>query len=241
VPALSSMKARVNKRVMEEAEEARVVELEESNAKSLAELEQSHLALAEVEAGRISLSVEHGKLEEECAGLRAAVDTLGQEKAKVVADHQAEITTAQKKFQGYCARHHKKLPELWVNMEKVVNEIGARCLPYLGKNSTIGEIVEWFDKKIRALPGAFFKANKSFLGYCLVGVLKMLYENANCGHVVGLETIMNSCDASILDVIPEVIVKLSGHIMKRWWTSHGLPYVTNAFRVVLEVRMFATC
>jgi hypothetical protein len=238
---LSFMKARVNKRVMVAAEEAHLVKHEESNAKLVAELEQTHLVLAEAEAGQNSLSMELGKLEEECAGLRAAVDTLGQQKVKAVADHQAENTTTQKKFQDYRVHRHKKLPDLRVNLEKAVNEIGVRCLSYPGKNTTIGEIVEWFDKEIRALPGAIFKANKSFFGYGLVGVLTMLYENAYCGHVAGLETIMNSCDASILDVIPEVIAKLSGHITKRWWTSHGLPYVTNAFRVVPEVRMFATC
>jgi hypothetical protein len=128
-----------------------------------------------------------------------------------------------------------------VNQEKAVNEIGMRCRPYPGKNSTIGEIVKWFDKEIQALSGAIFKANKNFLCYCLVGVLKMLYENTKCDHVAGLEAIMNSCDASIFDDIPEEIAKLSGCIVKRWWTSHGLPYVTDAFRIVPEVMMFATC
>jgi hypothetical protein len=46
--------------------------------------------------------------------------------------------------------------------------------------------------EIQALPGAILKANINFLCYCLVGVLKMLYENANCGHLEGLEAIMNS-------------------------------------------------
>jgi hypothetical protein len=61
----------------------------------------------------------------------------------------------------------------------------------------------------------------------------MLYENAKCGHVAGLEAIMNSCDASILDDIPEEIVKLSGRIVRRCWTSHGLSYVIDAFCIVL--------
>jgi hypothetical protein len=61
-----------------------------------------------------------------------------------------------------------------------------------GKKSAIGEIVERFDMEIQALPGAILKANINFLCYCLVGVLKMLYENANCGHLEGLEAIMNS-------------------------------------------------
>jgi hypothetical protein len=69
----------------------------------------------------------------------------------------------------------------------------------------------------------------------------MLYENARCSHLGGLEVIMNSCDASILDEIPDEIARLSMCIVKRWWASHGLPYMTNVFRIVLEVRIFATC
>jgi hypothetical protein len=36
------------------------------------------------------LFANHGKLEEECAGLRAAIETLRQEKAGDVAAHEAE-------------------------------------------------------------------------------------------------------------------------------------------------------
>jgi hypothetical protein len=49
-----------------------------------------------------------------------------------------------------------------------------------GKNSTIGKIVAWFNKEIHVLLGAIAKANKNFLVYCLVGVLKMLYGHAKC-------------------------------------------------------------
>jgi hypothetical protein len=75
---------------MEATQGARVAELEENNAKLLAELEQTRLALAEADAIRNSLSVNHEKLEEECVGLCAAIETLGQEKAKAVATREAE-------------------------------------------------------------------------------------------------------------------------------------------------------
>jgi hypothetical protein len=48
---------------------------------------------------------------------------------------------------------------------------------------------------------------------------------------------MNSCDASILDEVPDDIAKLSTRIIKRWWSSYGLPYVTEAFRIELAVRL----
>jgi hypothetical protein len=58
-------------------------------------------------------------------------------------------------------------------------------LPYPRKNSTIGEVVEWFDKEIQSLLGAIAKVNKNFLCYCIAGILRLLYENANCGHTRG--------------------------------------------------------
>jgi hypothetical protein len=119
--------------------------------------------------------------------------------------------------------------------------IGGWCLPYAGKGSTIDEIVEWFDKEIWALLGAITKANQNFLCYCLVGVLRMLYENADCDHLDWLEAIMNSYDASLLNGRPDEIAKLLGCIVRKWWSSHGLPYVMDIFCVVPEVRLFITC
>jgi hypothetical protein len=52
---------------------------------------------------------------------------------------------------------------------------------------------------------------------------------------------MSSCDASILDEIPDEIVKLTACIVKRWWASHGLPYVTDTFHVEPEVGIFVAC
>jgi hypothetical protein len=66
----------------------------------------------------------------------------------------------------------------------------------------------------------------------------MLYQNANCGHIEVLEAIMNSCDASILDDIPEDIGKFTGRIVWKLWALHGLPYVMDVFRIVPEVRIF---
>jgi hypothetical protein len=102
------------------------------------------------------------------------------------------------------------------------------------------EIIAWFEKEIQALPDVIVKANKNFLVYCLVGVLKMLQGHANWSHINGLGTIMNLCDASIQDEVLDDIAKLAARIVKRWWSSYGLPYVTEAFRVELEVRLLIT-
>jgi hypothetical protein len=86
-------------------------------------------------------------------------------------------------------------------------------------------VIGWFDEEIQALPTAVIKANKNFLCYCIAGVLRMLYENG-CSHVDELQTLMNSCNASILDDIPEEIGRLAGRIVWKWWATYGLPYVT---------------
>jgi hypothetical protein len=77
--------------------------------------------------------VDYGKLEVECVGLCTAVDMLGQEKAEAVAAHKAEITTIHTKFKDYHVHHRKKLHEFRTNLDKAVNEIGVKCLPYPGK------------------------------------------------------------------------------------------------------------
>jgi hypothetical protein len=99
------------------------------------------------------------------------------------------------------------------------------------------KIIAWFAKEIQALPDAIGKANKNFLVYCLIRVLKMLQEHARCSHVVGLETIMAACDASIFYGVPADVMRIAAHVVKKRWSSYGLPYVTDLFRIELEVRL----
>jgi hypothetical protein len=117
-----------------------------------------------------------------------------------------------------------------------MNEIGARCLPYSEKGSRISEIMVWFAEEIQTLPDAIGKANKNFFVYCLVSVLKMLQEHARCSHVAGPETFMTACDGSIIDEVPADVTKIAAHIVKKWWSSYGLPYFTELFCVEPEVR-----
>jgi hypothetical protein len=156
---------------------------------------------------------------------------------RVMADHETHVVVEQKKFQDYHLGHRRRLRELRVNSEGALNEIVVHCLPYPGKSSSIREIIAWFDKKIQTLPDAIVKGNKDFLVYCLLGVLKMLQGHAECRHVDGLDAIKSSCDGSILDEKPNDIVKLAARIVKRWWSLHGLLYVTEVFCVEPDVRV----
>jgi regulator of replication initiation timing len=92
------MKACTNKPMNGAKLGAWVAELEDNNAKLVAELEQAHQALKEAVVAQNSLSVSHEKLEEECTGVRAVVDAFEQEKAKTATDHEAEVAAAHKYF-----------------------------------------------------------------------------------------------------------------------------------------------
>jgi hypothetical protein len=99
------------------------------------------------------------------------LDNLKWEKTEAVAVRETEIMTIHMKFQDYRVRHRRKLHDFRVNLEKAVNEFGVKCLSYPGKNSTIGEVVEWFDEEIKALPATIAKANKNFICYCVAWVI----------------------------------------------------------------------
>jgi hypothetical protein len=72
-------------------------------------------------------------------------------KAKALTGCEADLAAEEKKFQNYRVRHHKKLHDLRIELEGAMNEIGAKCLPYPKKGSTIGNIAAWFAKEIQAL------------------------------------------------------------------------------------------
>jgi hypothetical protein len=116
--------------------------------------------------------VNQEKLGRECAELRAAVDALKEEKIQALSVRKAAIAAEQKKFWDYHIGHSKRLRELRVALEKVINEIGVWCLPYPEKGSTIGDAIAWFEKEIRALSSVIAEVNKNFLFYCLVDVAR---------------------------------------------------------------------
>jgi chromosome segregation ATPase len=130
VQSLDLSKARTCSRAMVVAQGAHTAELEVDNTRLQSELEQDHQALAEANAVRSSLSTNRTELERECAGLCTTVDTFKQEKAKVMAARETDVAAEQKKFWDYRLGHHRKLHEFCVNLERAMNGIGVRCLPY---------------------------------------------------------------------------------------------------------------
>jgi hypothetical protein len=67
----------------------------------------------------------------------------------------------------------------------------------------------------------------------------MLYDN-DYDHVVELQDIMTSCDATILEDLPPELSKLTGHLVKKWWIEHGLPSAASQLRKDPEVNSSST-
>jgi hypothetical protein len=111
--------------------------------------------------------VSHNQIEQECVKLSADMDALKQEKAKIMSDHKTELAAEQKFFWAYRVSHRKKLHDLCMELERAINDIGARCLLYPKKGSTIGEVTVWYTNEIQALPNVIAKATNNFLVYSL--------------------------------------------------------------------------
>jgi hypothetical protein len=74
--------------------------------------------------------------------------------------------------------------------------------------------------------------------------LKLRRSKKNQDYCIGHRKRLHELHANLekaVNEIPNNIVKLTARNVKRWWTSHGLPYMTDAFRVELEVGMFISC
>jgi hypothetical protein len=190
----------------------------------------------EVEERQSSLRSSYERLGNESEGLHSAAETLKQKKSKAEQTHEAEVVVLRTRFQDYRVHHCQKLHDLRFSLEKAVNEFGASCLPYPGKSSTIGEIVGWFDEEIKMLSATIVKANKIFVFYAIIGILQMMYDSG-CEHLEWLQSVMAGCDASILEDLPPELAKLTGRIVKRWWTEHGLPEAASHFCKEPEVSM----
>jgi hypothetical protein len=135
--------------------------------------------------------------------------------------------------------HHQKLCELRFKLESAVREFGAWCLPFPGRGSAIREIVGWFDKEIKSLLNTFVKANKNFMCYAVVCVLRMLYDSG-CDHMAEVQDLMTSCDATILEDLPPELLKLACRLVKKCWTVRVLPSAARRLRKDPEVNYSST-
>jgi hypothetical protein len=106
----------------------------------------------------------------------------------------------------------------------VLGDLGTEYLPYLGKGSTIGDIIRWFEGEVKLLPATFTKANKNVACYAIAGVLQML-QGASCKHLPELHSLAACNNVSLLDDIPPEVSKITSRLVRKLWSEHGLPKV----------------
>lgn len=116
----------------------------------------------------------YDRLKNEFDELHEVAVALQREKAEVVKSHEAEVVAIHMNFERYRIQHRKKLHELRFNLENVLGDLGAQCLPYPRKGTMIGNIVRWFEGEVKSLSATILKCNKNFAYYTIAGVLMML-------------------------------------------------------------------
>jgi hypothetical protein len=76
--------------------------------------------------------------------------------------------------------------------------------------------------EIQVLPDTFAEANKNITCFVVAAILRML-EDSGCGHVIELQPLAVLSDVAVLRDISEDVQKITGWLVRRWWTNHGLP------------------
>jgi hypothetical protein len=89
------------------------------------------------------------------------------------------------------------------------------------------------------MSSTFAMANRNFACYAIVGVLRML-QDSGCEHLLGMQLVMSACDASVLDGLPLELMKLTCHLVRKWWVEHGFPEDQNRLHREPEVIISST-
>jgi hypothetical protein len=116
----------------------------------------------------------------------------------------------------------KKLAELQCDIEESAAALEGRCEDFPDTDTTVSNLLDWFQMEVRALPTYFAECNKTITCFTLVGVFKMLTE-VNCKHLPELKKLALSYDASILHDVSDDIGRIAKKLVRNWSTNHGLP------------------
>jgi hypothetical protein len=103
-----------------------------------------------------------------------------------------------------------------------VAALGGLCMDF-HTNASILDLLEWFQADVEAMPTAFTECNENITCYVLIGIFKMLVGEV-CEHLLELKKLALSCDASLLQDVPNDLGRIAKKLVKNWWTKHGLPY-----------------
>jgi predicted nucleic acid-binding Zn-ribbon protein len=129
-----------------------VAELEEANARLRVEHAAAHTKVAKVERRERTLSSDYDGLYKDFNDLRTSHAAVVQEKADLE-------KTEREKAQQFQNLQCKKLAELRRDTEESVAALGGLCEDFPTKDTTISNLLDWFQMEVQALPTAFDECN----------------------------------------------------------------------------------
>jgi hypothetical protein len=98
----------------------------------------------------------------------------------------------------------------------------------------VEEMIDWIVGEERTVPNTVWQLNGNFVILAIEGVLNML-SNEGCQELSRLSELVASQDASVLQDVSDVVWKLVGQIVQRWWKPHGLPEALHRLETVITV------
>jgi hypothetical protein len=193
--ALHVMKAWILARSAEALQSLCHAELEEANVQLRPELATAHTKVAKVERREWSLTSDYDGLHRDFDDLQTSLVAIVKEKANLErVEHE--------KAQWFCNLLRKKLAELRQDMEESIATLGGLCMYFPTTNATISDMLEWFWTEVQSLPTTFAECNENITCFALIDVFKML-AGVGCEHLPELRKSALSCDASLLQDVPD--------------------------------------
>jgi hypothetical protein len=90
--------------------------------------------------------------------------------------------------------------------------VKVQCLPFPDKGAKVEEMINWVAREVKAVPDTVWRLNDNFAILGIEGVLSML-NNEGCRELGQLHDLAGSCDAAVLEDLPEDVHKLLGQIV----------------------------
>jgi hypothetical protein len=158
----------------------------------------------------------------------AFMEKAEQEKAKLAEVHVVELTKLpgdlDLETHNYTAYHQtvcRRLRELHEIVASSFDEVKAQCLPFPDKGAKVEEMINWVVGKVKVVTDTVWWLNDNFTVLGIEGILNML-NGEGCQELNRLHDLAASCNAAILEDVPEDVHRLAGWIVRRWWKQHGL-------------------
>jgi hypothetical protein len=164
-----------------------------------------------------------------------------QEKTNLTEAHAAEVAKIQEElneetwnYTDYRLNVRQHLHELHELVTSSFEEAKAWCLHIPARGAKVEEMIDWIVGEERTVPNTVWQLNDNFVVLDIEGVLNML-SNEGCQELSRLSELVASQDASVLQDVSDVVWKLVGQIVQRWWKPHGLPEALHRLETVITV------